>query len=97
VLPAGEYAFSYNPYDSSPVLTLTKLSGTRTGFMLLVPSADVSKAAESNQIVLEKTDDGSYVTAMELAECGMTLHFWPPSRPVKQVAKAVPAVPSPGQ
>jgi hypothetical protein len=97
VVPAGEYAFSYDPYDSSPVLTLTKLSGPRTGFMLLVPNADVSKASGSNQIVLEKTDEGTYVRAMELAECGMTLHFAAPARTSKQLAKAAPAATSPGQ
>ena len=97
VVPAGEYSFSYDPYDRTPVLTLNKLSGTRTGFMLLVPGADPSKKSDSNQIVLETSADGSYVTAMELAECGMTLHFAAPARPVKQVAKAVPAVAAPGQ
>jgi len=97
VVPAGEYSFSYDPYDRTPVLTLNKLSGTRTGFMLLVPSADPSKKSDSNQIVLETGADGSYVTAMELAECGMTLHFATPARPAKQMAKAVPAVAAPGQ
>ena len=97
VVPAGEYSFSYDPYDRTPVLTLTKLSGTRTGFMLLVPIVDPSKKSDSNQIVLETGADGSYVTAMELAECGMTLHFAAPVRPVKQIAKAVPAVAAPGQ
>lgn len=90
VVPAGEYSFSYDPYDTLPVLTLSKLSGTRAGFMLLVPSADSSKASDSNQLVVETTSDGSYVTALELADCGMTLHFAAPARPVKQIAKAVP-------
>jgi len=97
VVPAGEYSFSFDPYDRAPVLTLTKLSGTRTGFMLLVPSAGPSKKSDSNQIVVETSADGSYVTAMELAECGMTLHFAAPARQVKQVAKAVPSVAAPGQ
>jgi hypothetical protein len=97
VVPAGDYSFNYDPYDTTPVLTLTKLSGTRTGFMLLVPNADPSKKSDSNQIVVETSADGSYVTAMELAECGMTLHFAAPPRPVKQMAKAIPAVAAPGQ
>jgi hypothetical protein len=90
VVPAGEYSFSYDPYETTPVLTLSKLSGTRTGFMLLVPNADPSKGSDSNQIVVETTSDGSYVTALELAECGMTLHFPVPARSVKQIAKALP-------
>ena len=36
VVPAGDYEFSYDPYQSKPVLTLSKLSGTRAGYMLLV-------------------------------------------------------------
>ena len=94
VVPAGEYSFSYDPYETAPVLTLSKLSGTRTGFMLLVPNADPSKGSDSNQIVVETTSDGSYVTALELAECGMTLHFAVPARSVKQIAKALPVGPS---
>ena len=90
VVPAGEYSFSYDPYDTTPVLTLTKLSGTRTGFMLLVPNADPSKGSDSNQLVVETTSEGSYVSALELAECGMTLHFAAPARTLKQMAKAVP-------
>ena len=97
VVPAGEYSFAYDPYDTTPVLTLTKLSGPRTGFMLLVPNADPSKGSDSNQIVVETTSDGSYVTALELAECGMTLHFAVPTHSVRQLAKATPVVGPSGQ
>ncbi len=97
VIPAGEYAFSYDPFETSPVLTLTKLSGPRAGFMLLVPTAEPSKGADSNQIVVETTAAGSYVTALELADCGMTLHFAVPARPVKQIANTVPMAGPSGQ
>ena len=97
VVPAGEYSFSYDPYDTTPVLTLTKLSGVRAGFMLLVPKSDPSKESDSNQLIVETTSDGSYVTTLELAECGMTLHFAVPSHPVKQIARAVPPAPPAGQ
>lgn len=95
VIPAGEYSFSYDPYEMTPVLTLTKLSGARAGFMLLVPTAEPSTSSDSNELVVETTADGSYVTALELADCGMTLHFAVPTHPAKQMAKAVsPAGPS---
>jgi hypothetical protein len=96
-VPAGDYEFSYDPYQSSPVLTLSKLSGTRAGYMLLVVTAESSKPSDSNQLLLETTADGSYVSAMELAECGMTLHFSVPSHALKQMAKAVPPVAPSGQ
>jgi hypothetical protein len=92
VIPAGEYSFSYDPYSTTPVLTLTKLSGARAGFMLLVPTADPSTGSDSNELVVETTAAGSYVTALELVECGMALHFAVPSHTVKQMAKAVPPV-----
>ena len=97
VVPAGDYQFSYDPYESKPVLTLSKLSGARTGFMLLVVATENSKPSDSNQLLLETTDDGSYVRAMELAQCGMTLHFSVRSHALKQMAKAVPPVATSGQ
>ena len=90
VIPAGEYSFSYDPYGTTPVLTLAKLSGARAGFMLLVPTAEPSRSSDSNALVVETTADGSYVTALELAECGMTLHFAVPARQARQMAKVVP-------
>ena len=65
VVPAGDYEFSYDPYDRTPVLTLTKLSGTRTGFMLLVPNIEPSKSSDSNQIVCLKPSP----TAATLLQC----------------------------
>ena len=96
-VPAGDYEFSYDPYQSTPVLTLTKLSGTRAGFMLLVTNFEDSKSSDSNHLLLETIGDGSYVSTMQLAECGMTLHFDVPSHPLKQMAKAVPTVAPTGQ
>jgi hypothetical protein len=97
MVPAGDYEFSYDPYQSKPVLTLTKLSGTRAGFMLLVTNLEASKSSDSNQLLLETIGDGSYVSTMQLAECGMTLHFNVPSHPLKQMAKAAPSVATSGQ
>jgi len=97
VIPAGEYSFSYDPYGTTQVLTLAKLSGARAGFMLLVPTAEPSTRSDSNELVVETTADGSYVTALELADCGMTLHFTGPAHPAKQLAKATPAASLSGQ
>jgi hypothetical protein len=94
---AGEYEFSYDPYVKSPILTLTKVDRPRASYMLLVLSAEDSKAVDSNRLVLKTVAEGSYVSTMELAECGMTLHFTVPSHPVKQMAKATPTVASSGQ
>jgi hypothetical protein len=97
VVPAGDYEFSYDPYQSTPVLVLSKLSGARAGFMLLVTGSEGSKPSDSNQLLLETVADSSYVSTMQLAECGMTLHFNVPSHPLKQMAKSVPAAAPSGQ
>lgn len=89
-IPAGEYSFSFDHENVSPVLILSKVSGARTGFMMLVPGTENSKPSDVNRIVLENTSEGSYVSAMELPQFGMTLHFNVPARVAeKQLAKAI--------
>ena len=97
LVPAGDYEFSYDPYQPSAVLTLTKLSGTRAGFMVLVTSAEQSKPSDSNQLLLQTVAAGKYVSAMQLAECGLTLYFMVPSHPLRQMAKVTPTSSSSGQ
>lgn len=97
LVPAGDYEFSYDPYQPSALLTLTKLSGARAGFMVLVTSAEESKSSESNQLLLQTVADRKYVSAMQLAECGVTLYFMVPSHPLRQMAKVTPTSASSGQ
>lgn len=97
LVPAGDYEFSYDPYQPSPVLILSKVSGSRTSFMLLVTSAEESKPSDSNQLLLQSVAEGSYVSTMELAKCGVTLHFIVPAHSLKQMAKAAPTVAPTGQ
>jgi hypothetical protein len=90
-LPAGEYAFSFDPTNGSRMLTLSKISGVRTGYMVLVPDTDDSKPSDVSRLVLEATPEGTYVSAMQLPEFGMTLRFTVPSHATiaeRQVAKA---------
>jgi hypothetical protein len=89
LVPAGEYHFSLNSDGVSGVLTLSKLSGARTGFMLMVHDTDDAKPLDRTRLVLESTPDGSYVSAMQLPEIGLRLNFAvPPHTPEKQMAKA---------
>lgn len=97
LVAAGDYEFSYDPYAKSPILTLTRMGGSRASYMLLVVSAEDIKATASNRLLLETSADGSYVSTMELAECGVKLYFTAPSHPLKQMAKAATAVVSSGQ
>jgi len=88
VVPAGDYQYSLS--DGMEVLRLSKLSGPRTGFMFLVRETGETRPSDLNQLVLEKTPEGSYVSAMYLPELGMRLHFSVPLHAEKEVAKAAP-------
>ena len=96
-VPPGEYEFSFDPENASPVLILSKVSGAPTGFLMLVSSTEDSKRSDVNRLVLESTPEGSYVSEMQLPEFGMTLEFAVPSHAAeRQMAKAV-TTPSAGQ
>ncbi len=97
-LPAGDYAFSYAPDNGSRTLTITKLSGNRSGYMVLVPNTEDAKPSDASRLVLVATPRGSYVSAMQLPEFGMTLHFTVPSHATeRQVAKAATTATASGQ
>jgi hypothetical protein len=97
-LPAGVYEFSFNPDAGFRVLSLNKLSGIRASYMVLVPGVDEAKPKDMSRLVLEATPSGSYVSAMQLPEFGMTLYFTVPSHTTeKQIAKADTAAPAAGQ
>lgn len=88
VVPAGDYRFSVEGDGALGVLTLSKMNGPRTGFVFLVNSTDDSKPAGTSLLVLESTATGSWVSAMQLPQFGMTLHFAVPGTEEKQIAKA---------
>ncbi len=88
-LAAGDYALSFDPDSGTRMLNLSKLSGARTGYMVLVSDTEDSKPSDQSRLILEATPDGSYVSAMQLPEFGMTLRFTVPSHPTeRQIAKA---------
>jgi hypothetical protein len=88
LVPAGDYRFSLDGNGSLCVLTLAKMSGTRTGFLLLIKGVDDAKATDTNKLVLERTANGSYVSAMQLSQFGMTLRFEVPAQArEQQIAK----------
>jgi hypothetical protein len=103
VLPAGEYRFSFDPGSTGSILMLSKLSGEREEFMLvvqdtLVQSTEEAKPHEQNRLVLDDTAESSYVSAMQLPEFGMTLKFAAPAHVAeKQVARASSAPPGAAQ
>jgi hypothetical protein len=97
-VPAGEYAFSFDPDAPSRMLRLTKLDGARAGYLLLVASTGDTKSTDLSRLLLQVTPDGSYATAMQLPELGITLEFIvPPHATEKQMAKATTTAAALGQ
>ena len=97
-LAAGDYAFSFDPDNGTRMLSISKLSGARTGYMVLVSDTEDSKPSDQNRLILEATTHGSYVSAMQLPEFGMTLRFTVPSHTTeRQIAKSGTTAAASGQ
>ena len=89
IVPAGDYQFTVAS-DGIQLLRLDKISGPRGGFMFLVHDQEVAKPADVSRLVLETTPAGSYVSAMQLPDFGITLNFTVPTFTTeKQMARAV--------
>jgi hypothetical protein len=84
VVPAGEYRFNYESDSGVGVLTLSKISDPRAGFIFMVTDTDQTTAAGVSRLELESTPGGSYVSSMLLPEFGMTLHFNVPTTRVAE-------------
>ena len=69
------------------VLTLSYLDGSREGFLLVVHDTDETGAGPS-RLMLQNTPEGKYVSAMQLPEFGVTLHFAVPTTAEKQLARS---------
>jgi hypothetical protein len=94
MVPAGDYRFTVEADGPSSVLMLSKLDGRRAGFLLVAHDIDATVAGPS-RLVLQSTSGGSYVSAMQLPEFGMTLHFMAPAE--RELARAGTPNPAPGQ
>ncbi len=89
VVPAGDYKFSLDTNAALGLLTLSKVSGARTGFVFLVNTSERARAMVASALVLQSTPSGSYVSAMQLPQFGVTMHFAVPGQATaKQISAA---------
>src|ERR1700730_11940201 len=79
IVPAGKYQFTITAAGPGEFLVLRKMSGKATGFMLLVTDIAESQPSEVSQLVVVSRPSGSFVSAMQLPEFGLTLHFAVPA------------------
>lgn len=87
LVPAGEYAFSLESTGPSELLQLRSLNGTSRGVIMLVNDSAPSKPANVSRLLLVSRPSGTFVTAMELPESGITLHFTVPAE-TREMAQA---------
>jgi hypothetical protein len=87
-VPAGKYRFTAAARGPVELLTLSKLTGSGAGFMLLVPDTEPSQPSDLSQLLVVYRPGGSFVSAMQLPEFGVTLHFAVPAEP-REVAQSV--------
>jgi hypothetical protein len=86
VVPAGAYQFTLQPVGPLEMLRLRKLSGTPASFMLLVNDTEAS-SSDTARLVIESASGQSYVSAMNLPQLEMTLHFAAPRNSGKELAE----------
>ena len=87
VVPAGDYRFTLQPMGPSKLLTLTKSGGKPASFMLLASALEELSGSEAGRIVIQSKFGKSYVSAMDLPEFEITLHFAAPANLGKEVAE----------
>jgi hypothetical protein len=88
IVPAGKYRFTLGTNGPSELLTLSKISGGRASFILLVTDTDASEPSDLSRLVVVSRPGGSFVSTMQLPEFGLTLHFAVPAE-TREVARSV--------
>jgi hypothetical protein len=86
VVPAGDYRFSLQPMGPSEMLTLTRVTGRPTSFMLFAKVTEAAPGSEAGRLVIQSKFGESYVSAMDLPQFEVTLHFAAPANSGKEVA-----------
>jgi len=87
LVPAGDYKFILQPVGPSAMLSLRKISGTPASFMLLVNDTAMNNGSETASLVIESNLGKRYVSAMNLPEFEVTLHFAAPRNSAKELAQ----------
>jgi hypothetical protein len=87
MVPAGDYRFSLEPVGPSKMLKITKVYGKPASFMLLVNDTEEITGSETARLVIDSKFGTSYVSAMDLPQFEVTLHFAAPASSGTEVAE----------
>jgi hypothetical protein len=71
----------------SGMLTLIKTTGKRASFMLFANETETLTGFEVSRLVIQSRFGKSYVSAMDLPQFEVTLHFAAPANSLKEVAE----------
>jgi hypothetical protein len=88
IVPAGKYRFTVGGSGPAQLLTLSKITGSGAGFMLLVTDSETSAPSDPSELVVVTRPSGSFVSKMQLPDFGMTLRFAVPAEP-REMAQSV--------
>src|ERR1700735_2259320 len=86
-VPAGDYRFSIQSTGPSRMLTLIKTTGKPASFMLFANETETLTSFVPARLVIQSKFGKSYVSAMNLPQFEVTLHFAAPANSVKEVAE----------
>ncbi len=87
VVPAGDYRFTLQAMGPSEMLTLTKITGRPASFMLFAKVTEAAPGSEAGRLVIQSKFGESYVSAMDLPQFEVTLHFAAPANSGKELAE----------
>ncbi len=79
VLRPGDYSFALSNEGRPTFLVLRGLNGTGTDAMLLINDIESPQSQQGSKLTLVSRNGNSFVSAMDLPEYDMTLHFAVPN------------------
>jgi hypothetical protein len=88
IVPAGKYRFKLETTGPMELLTLRKIDGDQASFMLLTEDLGAPKPTDESRLLLVSRSGRDFVSAMQLPEFGVTLHFAVPAE-TREMAKTV--------
>ena len=87
VVPAGEYRFSLQAIGPLEMLTLTKITGKPASFMLFAKVTEDVASSKTARLVIDSRSGKTFVSAMDLPQFEVTLHFAAPANSGKEEAE----------
>jgi len=76
-LAPGEYEFSVNNDGATNMVTVRSMESGRSGMIVPVSTAEAA-LSDRTRLWLSKSDEGTYVHALMLGDCGLVLNYAAP-------------------